>query len=1002
MIKIFKNGFKFNNNKLFLRFRFFTKTTLMQNKSSMLLLCWLLLLLPAIAFAQQKNISGKITDQNASPVAGANIAVKGSTGGTMSDAQGNFSLKVSVGATIEISFTGFRTQTLKITNETNSFNIALKEDYARLDEVVVTGLATTVKRSNAANAVAVIGARELAGTAPAQTFDAALNGKVVGANIIANSGAPGGGTSIKLRGVTTIFGNSQPLFVVDGVIVNNSATSAGLNAVTAAATAGNSSNQDNASNRIADLNPEDIQTVEVLKGASAASIYGAQAAAGVVIITTKRGRAGKTRFNLSQDVGFNSIIKYLGQRPLTDKIVQDQGWDVAAYDAAKAAGKLYDYEKEMYGQKGFIRDSRLSISGGNDKTTFYMAGGLRNEDGIIKGTGYANNSLRVNIDHHISDKIKLSYSSTYINSSANRGLTNNDNAGVSFGVALSSTPSFAQLFPDANGIYPNNPFAASNPLQTRDLMTNNELTNRYIGGVNVEAILQESAKMTTKLIARGGLDYYNLKTTALFPSSLQFEVNTTKGHSIQGNTNNVNTNWAGFLVNSYKPSDKLSFVTTAGITHEFGKYDNILNVATQLIGIQTNLDQAGAINVSQFRIKYKNDGAFVQEEFALNNYLNITAGVRFDQSTNNGDYKKYFTYPKANVAWNLSKMNFWKSNTINDLKLRVAYGESSNFPAYISRFTPLNSANIGGYAGSLVTTVLGDGNIGSERQTELEAGVDVSVLEGKLSLEATFYNKVVKDLLLQGQVPASTGFSTRYLNAGSLRNRGVELSLKAIPVDNKNFRWSSTTNFWMNRSLITQLNIPAFPLGAFGTTLGTYFIQQGATATQIVGLNGNGGVGKLGDAEPYFQMNFLNDFTIHKNWSLRFLIHWKQGGDVINLTQLLTDLGGTSPDFDVLQSNGKTAGANRIAALGVSSRPFVQNASFVKFREIGLYYTLPYKIKNIDRIQLGVSGNNLIVITPYVGYDPEVSNFGVGFSSGVDVTPFPTSKRVQFHVSIAF
>jgi TonB-dependent SusC/RagA subfamily outer membrane receptor len=354
----------------------------MQMKKRVPLFCWLLLLLPALAIAQQKNISGKVTDQIGNPVARANISVKGTQTGTLSDAEGHFSLNASVGSTIEISFTGYRTQSFKITNETTSFNVVLKEGYARLDEVVVTGLATPVKRSNAANAVAVIGARELAGTAPAQTFDAALNGKVVGANIVSNYGAPGGGTSIKLRGVTTIFGNSQPLFVVNGVIVNKSATSAGLNAVTAAAAAGNSSNKDNASNRIADLDPVDIQSVEVLKGASAASIYGAQAAAGVVIITTKRGKAGKTRFNFPQDVGVNSIIRYLGQRPLTDAIVQSQGCDVAAYDSAKAAGKLYDYEKVIYGQKGLIRDSRLSISGGNDKTTFYLAGGLRKEDGI--------------------------------------------------------------------------------------------------------------------------------------------------------------------------------------------------------------------------------------------------------------------------------------------------------------------------------------------------------------------------------------------------------------------------------------------------------------------------------------------------------------------------------------------------------------------------------------------------------------------------------------------
>src|ERR1022692_2962206 len=266
-------------------------------KKLLLITGWILItILPVSLVAQNKTFTGQVIERNNLPISGATIAVKNSNQAVSSDVNGKFSISVPQSAVLIITAAGYKTQTIKAADGSD-LQVKLSEDIARLDEVVVTGLSTSVKRKNLANAVAVISSNELNGTAPAQTFDAALEGKIPGANINANSGAPGGGVSVKLRGVTSIYGNTQPLYVVDGVYVDNSSTSGGLNAVTLAGPDGPTSNQDNPSSRIADLRAEDIESIEILKGASAAAIYGSKAAGGVIIIATKRGKQGKTSIN---------------------------------------------------------------------------------------------------------------------------------------------------------------------------------------------------------------------------------------------------------------------------------------------------------------------------------------------------------------------------------------------------------------------------------------------------------------------------------------------------------------------------------------------------------------------------------------------------------------------------------------------------------------------------------------------------------------------------------
>ncbi|WP_341837493.1 SusC/RagA family TonB-linked outer membrane protein [Chitinophaga pollutisoli] len=979
---------------------------------------WLLILLcGALCAHAQQRVSGRVTDTEGNGLPGVTVRLLNSNRGTVSDITGKFSLEAPAGSTLVFSFTGYKT--LRREASTTAMTVTLEEDFANLDEVVITGLATSVKRSNLANAVATLSAKELYGVAPAQTFDAALSGKIPGALITANSGAPGGGISVKMRGVTSIFSNSQPLYVVDGIFISNVSVPAGLNIITAASRAGNEQYQDNPSSRVADINPDDIENIEVLKGASASAIYGSKAAAGVVIITTKKGLSGRTLVKARQDVGWTQARKLLGMRHFTEETAFDKGGAAArdAFIAARDAGKLYDHEKDMYGEKGLLLNTNVSVTGGDERTGVFFSANRKDEQGIIKNTGYLNNSLRLNVDHRLNNRISVGLRAAYMKTSADRGLTNNDNNSVTYGVALSAAPEYVPLRPDADGNYPVL-VGGQNPIELRDKMRNNETVNRVITGGEIKILLHEQDNTNTRLIVRGGVDYFHLKTEAIFPRSLPFMRNNLEGASIQGNTSNLNSNLAGILVNQFAANKNLNFTTSLGATLETNYLDMILATATNTTPLQTNVDMAANAALQQFRTKYRDNGIFLQEEVLIMDAITLGAGVRFDRSTNNGDWKKYFVLPKGSFSWNIAKMPFWKMQLINSLKLRAAYGQSGNVAPYGARFLAALPNNIGGNGGVLVDNQLGNPDIKQEKQTEFETGVDVSFLNGRLTLEATYYIKKIYDLLIRRNLQPSTGFTAQWLNAGDLRNQGIEIGISALPINKKNFRWNTHINFWKNKSKITELLIPPFPMGAFGNSLGNFYIEEGKSATQIIGTLGETpGIGVLGNSEPDFQLSTINEINFLKNFSFRFMLHWKKGGDNINLSQLLNDLNKTSADYDDDRNgNGIKDGIDRNTAFGKGEAAgFVQDASYVRIREIGLYYQVPVpRNKYITGINIGASLNNWITWTKYNSYDPESSNFGSntlstatsrgsnGLSSGVEVMPYPASKRATFHFAVTF
>lgn len=479
------------------------------------------------------------------------MVVKGTTLGTVSGGDGSYSITLRQNnAILVFSSIGFQPKEVAVGNN-STIDVTLTEDVSNLQEVVVTGLASSIKRSNLANAVGTISAKELMGTTQIQTVDNAFYGKLAGVNMNTNGGAPGGGVSVQLRGISSLVGASQPLYIIDGVYANNAVNRSGRGSVTGASAA---ENQDDASNRISDLNPNDIENVEVLKGPSAAAIYGTRANAGVIIITTKRGSAGKTKVSFAQDYGMATPQRLFGVDNWTEAKINTffpaarRPIELERFRAAN--GQTWDYEKYFYGNTAPLSNTRLGISGGNEKTKFFISGALTDEKGIIRRTGFKRYSLRANIDHKLTNNITLSVGSNYINTNSDRGFTGNqNNSGASIGYNIAYVPNYFNLFPDASGRYPDNPYFAENPVAVTDRGINNTNVNRFIQSFNLTANLYKSEKALLKLVGQGGFDYTQGTTMVYLPEDLQFQrAQGNPGDVIWGKTENVNTNLQAALV----------------------------------------------------------------------------------------------------------------------------------------------------------------------------------------------------------------------------------------------------------------------------------------------------------------------------------------------------------------------------------------------------------------------------------------------------------------------
>lgn len=964
----------------------------------------------AAAQQQERRITGRVTAAGTSePLAAASVTIPGTTIGARTNDAGEFSLLVPDAAVQLVARRiGYKQLSLRVPREQQQVSFALERDVLQLEEQVITGEATSVSRRNAANDVAVVSATELT-RAPTPTIENALAGKIAGASVSQNSGAPGGGLQVQLRGVTTINGSPDPLYIVDGVIVSNDAIPSGANAITAAAAGGNASNQDNPVNRIADFNPADIERIDVLKGASASAIYGSKASNGVIIITTKRGAAGAPRFNLVQRLGTQSLANEIGSRHWTLAGVYDYFAPATAADSTRlrdlyGTGRTIDYEKELFGAHDLSYETDLSASGGSDVTRYFVSGLFKRDAGIMKGTGYDKQGLRANLSQSFSKRLNVDLNTSFMHSNAQRGLTNNDNSGTSYYMVLPFTPSFVDLRPK-NGVYPANPFERSNPFQTRDLLQNTENVYRFTGAANARYALLARERQSLTLTLNGGIDQFSQRNDIFSPNELQFEPqDNLPGTAVRGATGNVNSNLNASLVHSWSPVRwGLTATSSAGVQRERRDLDGASILTRGLIPGQRGVDQGSSVTVSPVRQLVKDFAFYGQEELLmLDERLLLTGAFRADRSTNNGDVNRFYVFPKASASYRMPNV----LPGIDEAKVRAAFGQSGLPAIYGSKFTSLQTTVYDAATGVQVSTVAGDPNIRPERQTEIEGGVDLTLFGSRAAFTVTGYQKTVHDLILLRSLGPSSGFTQQFFNGAQLRNRGAEITAAVTPIQTNDATWISRATFARNVSRITELPVPTFQVGGFGNSLGAFQIEQGKSATQIVGLNGpEKKVVKLGDAAPDFQMSFANELT-WRAWRLYGLVDWKHGGDNINLTEFLYDAAANSKDYS---EDPNSVGQRRFMrwAQGYTSE-LIQDASYVKVREISLSYTLPGSLTHYfgtraRSARVEFSGRNLFTFTPYIGLDPEVSNFGnQAIARNIDVAPYPPSRSYFLTLNLDF
>jgi len=1005
---------------------------------------WYVLLLltfvGGIASAQTRRISGRVTTDGGAPLGAASVSVVGTALGGYTTEDGRFTIPAPDGpVTLRVRRIGYQQKTIPVDASSNELTVTLAQDVLQLEQQVITGTATTVSSRNAANAVAVVSGEQL-NRAPTPTLENALQGKIAGAVITTNSGAPGGGVQVQLRGVTSIGSNSSPLYVVDGVVVSNNAISSGLTTITQASRVIGTSNQDQQVNRIADLNPADIEDISVLKGASAGAIYGSAASNGVILITTKRGRSGKPAFNITQRLG---QFRLANKIPIRCFNSAQEAID-AGLDATPWQPVCNDFQEQFYGEKDLSYETDMSVSGGNAGTTYFASGLVKRDAGIQKGTGYNKQSLRVNLGQAIGSRLNVKANSQIVHSLTVRGISGNDNANVNPFTVFSLTPTFFDFRPDpVTGVYPRNPYLGANgdnPFQDRDFLSTPENVYRFIGGASADYAILSSARQTLNFILNGGVDQFTQIDKLVSPASLYFEpADGLPGTVIDNNSHEVTGTLGASFVHRFFPSSQLFNATTSiGLRQGRRQFNQVFTAGQNLLLGQSNLEKATNITATETRTVVKDFSYYAQEEvLLLGEKLLLTGGVNLERTSNNGDTDKLYSYPKLAASFRMP----WLPRFTDGLKLRAAYGRAGNKPLFGQKFTSLVVVVEDGILGTRPSLAAGRPDIRPERSTEVEGGFDATLFGGRSSLEFTVYRKAIDDLILTANRAPSTGFTTEVVQGGSLVNRGYEISVNLTPVQRGTLSWISRTTFAANHGIITQLPITPFNTGGFGIGFGQTRIQQGLSPTAIIGRNGRDttwrdaagalvtrGVGGcpaapsttatcgtfvrrvdhlsiIGDATPKFTMGFSNEFNFGP-LRLTSLLDWRHGGDVSNLTKdyfldCCADNQGTLGDLAIVD-------AMRAAQALRQTRAYLEDASFVKLRELSLSYTIPTSLvqrtfKAASAVRLELSGRNLKTWTGYTGLDPEVSNFGnTNVTRYFDVTPYPPSRSFFFSISADF
>ncbi|SFQ71464.1 SusC/RagA family TonB-linked outer membrane protein [Hymenobacter arizonensis] len=1001
----------------------------------LLVLLFLLASGPASAQNTRYSLQGRVTDANGQPLPGTTVRLLNTVLGTTSGADGRFSLEaaLSPGAyQLEISSVGYkpvrRPVTLGAETTVAVGDAALSEDRVGLNEVVVTGTSVATSKRQLGNTIATVSGDELRTTVPTQ-IDQALQGKFAGVQITQNSGNPAGGISVRLRGPSTVAGSSDPLYIIDGVLVNNDSPQLlDLGGY--------------AQNRLVDISPNDIDRIEVIKGAAAAAIYGSRASNGVVQIFTKRGRDGAPQVTVSSQFLVSQLRKKLDYNEYPFRFNTLGGTLAANADRSQTAVTRYDLQEDIF-RTAVGTDDYISVSGGANGTKYFASGNYFRNQGIVGGTDFARGGGRVRLEQTIGNKARVSVGANYTlsrsNERPNGGI--NEAYGVLTGFIFSNN--YINPAPDPiTGRYPSTAanIVRTNPLEAINRFDFQQRTSRFIGdaqlnftpftGFSIDYVLgyDASTQVATGFIPRGS-------TAPTFGTGLARRADATT-----------------FLVNndltaSYKRDLSENFISTTTVGGTLQYLQNV-NTGIQSIDLSPGpvTTVSGTLGRSgEFRGERTIVGAFAQQTFGLFNRFFLTGALRVDAASLYGAKQRTQLYRKLSGSYVLSDEAFWHdgplARIVPQFKLRASYGEAGNLTAInpyqnVTNYDPLVLGSLPGLAPA---TLQGNRNLGPERQREIEAGIDASFFGDRVGVEFSVYDKRVTDLILQRDLALSSGFSSRFDNIGNMRNRGVEVLLRVAPVRTTAVTWNVTGTFTHNTNAITNIpgGLVTFPNGfglvaavegrPLGTYYGTYSARRPDGSLLLTpdglpqrerGIQGTfgrpntpqrGADGQpsgtllndvLGDPNPRYIASLINEVSVLNNrLTLRLQFDTQQDVSVFNFTQRV----GSRETFGGLkiyeaELRGEVPKGTSVNEYTTFDK-WVQDGSFVKLREASLSYQLKPKFLGLRDLRFSLAGRNLLVFTKYNGYDPEVNAAGQSNAvRGFDFVevPIPRSASVGF------
>ncbi|NEU08840.1 SusC/RagA family TonB-linked outer membrane protein [Flavihumibacter sp. R14] len=1005
------------------------------------------------AQVRRVTITGKVTDDKNQPVAGALIKVQNTNLATSANAEGNYSLAVELAPgsyPIVFSFLGYRSQTKSVqlgSSETVTVNGQLVEDMVGLDEVIVTGTSAGTTRKQLGNYIGTVKGEDLTRSASSNVLSA-LQGKAVGVQITQNNGDPAGGLSVRLRGISSVNSSSEPLYIVDGVIVNNSTTRV----------TNTSANYDGGNfvgsigqNRLVDINPADIDRVEVLNGAAAAALYGSRANSGVVQIFTKRGSTGAPVVSFSTKLTMGELRKQVdvSQAPLKfGGSVDLQTQDILNPALITTTPVTrYNYQDYIF-QSSTGTDNNLSLSGGKDDTKYYTSASYFSNEGIIKNTDFRRYSFRANLDQQISKMVSLSAGLNYTNSAANEKPDGN-----SFFSPMNSVTilgNFHDLFTrDALGnIKAIGNLGRVNPVSVIEDIEQRQEVNRVIGNATLKVFPVKNLTVDYTL----GIDNTGQAGTTFIPpyaynvSTGFFGGGPTLDPALNGYSSSATNN--AFLFNNelnatYQApiNDQISSTTQLGYSYQYEKGSYTLLSGRGLAPFVETVNGASTVLPAvDGRSEYSINGLYLQQNFKYRDHLFVTGAIRVDESSVFGEDQRTQTYLKASGSYVLSSAEFWKNSDISSwwdvLKVRMAYGESGNLTgigAY-DRFNAFSTTSYLGRTSLFSSATLANEDVKPERQAELEIGTDLSFLGNRLGLTFNWYKKRVTDLLISRVVAPSTGYSSLLDNVGSLENQGIELVLNGTPVRTENFSWNASVLYSRNRNEAISVGglrlfttnpgapvaiIDGAPVGVF---YGTFFArdESGQLLTNAAGIpqiergtqNGTSytvqrgpdglPIGTplrriVGDPNPDYTFSVVNDFN-YKSFGLHVQLDGVQGVDVWN-ADWRTRQGVGNGKVAEQEHNGELP-RGYISGIYAIEEWRIDNGSFVKLREISLSYNVG-KVKFFKDLTLNFSGRNLISWDDYKGYDPEVNSGGQStILRGIDFGSVPIPRTFSFGLQV--